>query len=123
MRFARRGAVCFAPIFGLSTSAHAQQSESAGSVESLRAALQKWPPSILIPALPWVAPNPRRLGILTLVPPDTNGEMIKVVVPVGELVSRAAHGVANAQRRRAEQRARENVSRELREFLAQRPTR
>lgn len=84
------------------TSATAQQREPAVSLESLRAALQKSPQSpILIPAFPWVAPNPRRLGMLTVVPPDTNGEIVKVMVPVGELFTRAARGISNARRRGA----------------------
>jgi hypothetical protein len=113
MRIAAVGA-SFALVLGLATSAMAQQSGSPVSVESLRAALQKSPQSsILLPALPWIAPNPTRLGMLTIVPPDTRGEIVKVVVPVGELFTRAARGVSNARRQRAERQARERVSREL----------
>jgi hypothetical protein len=65
-----------------------------------------------------MAPPSTRIGMLTLVPPDTNGEIVKVVVPIGELVSRAATGVSSARRRRAERSAREQVTRELREFRA-----
>jgi hypothetical protein len=70
-----------------------------------------------------VAPNPTRLGFLTLVPPDTNGEMVKVVVPVGDLISRAARGVSSTRRRRAERQIRERVSRELMAIQAQQTTR
>ena len=98
------------------------QTASPVSVESLRAALQKSPPpSLLIPTFPWVAPQPTRFGMLTLVSPDTNGEIVKVMVPIGDLVVRAAHGVSNARRRRAERHAREEVSRALRGFDARPP--
>ena len=66
--------------------------------ERLWLALQEsQPSSIVIPATPlWIVPGSTRFGVLTLVPPDTNGEMIKVVVPVGELVSRASQAVVSA---------------------------
>ena len=122
MRIAFCGA-SFVLMVGLASPAGAQQAEPRVSVESLRTGLQKSPqPSITIPTMPWIASNPRRLGMLTLVAPDTNGEIVKVRVPIGDLVSRAAHGVSNARRRRAERHAREEVSRALRDFEARRPT-
>ena len=118
MRIAFRAATFLAFFFA--TSAMAQQSATPISVESLRAALQKTPQrSILIPDGPWVSPTTTRLGMLTLVPPDTNGEVVKVVIPIGGLVSRAARGVSRARRDRAERGAHEQVSRALRDFEAQ----
>ena len=118
MRIAFRAATFLA--FLSATSAMAQQSAMPISVESLRGALQKKPQrSISIPDVPWVSPTTTRLGMLTLVPPDTNGEVVKIVIPIGGLVSRAARGVSRARRDRAERRAHEEVSRALRDFEAQ----
>ncbi len=89
-------------------SAGAQQvPEPPVSVEALQVALQRSKqPSILIPAVPpWVAPSPTRVWNLTFVPPDTNGEMVKVAVPIGELLSHAARGISGARRARAERKA------------------
>jgi hypothetical protein len=104
---------------GFAFPAEAQQVPTPASVESLRAALQKSPQSSLtIPAFPWVAPRSTRLGIFTLVPPRGRGEMVRVMVPIGDLVSRATHGVSNARRHRAERHAREEVTQALRDFEA-----
>jgi hypothetical protein len=51
-----------------------------------------------------------------------NGQIVKVVFPVGELTSRAVHAFSIARRRHAERKAHDEVLRELREFLAQRTT-
>ena len=95
------------------------------SVEALRVALEKSKqPSILIPAVPpWVAPSPTRVWNLTFVPPDTNGEMVTIALPIGELLSHAARGISDARRARAERKADERVRRDLQEFLAQHPQR
>jgi hypothetical protein len=123
MRIAIGGS--FVLAFSLAASAGAQHSDRPVGVDSLRMALQKpRQPSIVIPAVPpWVAPDTARVGILTFVAPDTNGEMVKIVFPVGELTSRAAHALSTAHRRRVDRKARDEVLRELREFLAQRLTR
>jgi hypothetical protein len=115
----------FVLALSLAASAEAQRPDPPASLESLRVALQKsQQPSIVIPAVPpWVVPRPTHLGILTFVPPDTNGEMVRVVVPVGALVSKAAHAISNARRGRAERKADEKVLRVLRDFQAKRPTR
>ena len=91
------------------------------SVEKLRIAipLQRPQPSILIPAVPqWINPRPTRFGFLTFIPPKTRGEMVKVAIPVGALVTRATRSVSCAQHRRAEQKSRERVLRELEAFKA-----
>jgi hypothetical protein len=105
------------------SAAHAQESASPVSVESVRAVLQQsqqQPAFVSPPFPPWVKPGPTMLpGILTLAPPETSGQFVSVVVPVGELATRAARAVANAQHRRAERKAHEEVQRSLEEFQAQ----
>jgi hypothetical protein len=59
-----------------------------------------------------------RLGVLTLVPPQMDGEVIRVGIPVGELISRAARSISDANHRRAERRADERVRQDLEQFLA-----
>jgi hypothetical protein len=103
----------------------AQQSDQPVS-ESLKLALQK-PQSfrLLIPTdPPWITPQPTTVGILTIASPDRNGEMLKVAVPVGELMTRAAHAISQVRYRRAEKQARAEVQRALQDFLqAQAPER
>jgi hypothetical protein len=66
-----------------------------------------------------IAPQPdHKLGFLTLVPPTARGEIIRVRVPIGELVSRAGHAIRKARRNRAEQAARDEVARSLAAFLS-----
>jgi hypothetical protein len=60
---------------------------------------------------------PPSLGGLTLVPPQTSGEVIRVALPVGELVSRAARSISDANHRRAERKADERVRKDLEQFL------
>jgi hypothetical protein len=85
--------------------------------ERVRLALQSQPSMIVI-----VPPGPEgKLGMLTLVPPEGTGEMIRVRVPIGDLASRAAHAIARARRNRAEKAARDEVARSLAEFLAKQP--
>lgn len=64
---------------------------------------------------------PTRLGMFTLVPPQTKGEVVRVSIPVGELMSRAARGISDANHRRAERKADERVREDLAQFLASRP--
>lgn len=63
-------------------------------------------------------PAPRTFGVFTLVPPHGRGEMIRVSVPIGALVSRAARSVAAANRRRHEADARREVQDDLARLLA-----
>ena len=104
-------------------SVEAQQSDQSVSVEAIRQALRTpQPRSLMIP--PTFTPGPegnRRLGILTLAAPDTmNGEIVRVVVPIGELTTALARKISSARRQRRERRAREAVERDLRDFRAQR---
>jgi len=69
-----------------------------------------------------VVPDPeiKRLGIVTILPPDMPGQLVRARVPVGELASRGARAVADARRRRAERAAHEGVVRALDEYLTER---
>ena len=80
------------------------------------------PPSLVIPeTLTWEPGERTRLGVLTLAVPDaTKGEMVRVIVPIGELTTGLARRMSSAQRHRRERKAREAVERDLRDFLAQR---
>jgi hypothetical protein len=59
---------------------------------------------------------PKRLGMFTLVPPETNGEVIRVAIPVGDLASRAARAISDTRRRRTERKVDERIARELRQL-------
>jgi len=61
-------------------------------------------------------PSPNRLGIFTFEAPVVAGEFLRVRVPVGELMSKAAHGLAAANHRRRERAARRDVLRALDTF-------
>lgn len=89
-------------------------------IERMSLALQQ-PPS---PTLTRIGPAegstaPKTFGIFTLVQPELRGEMIRVSVPIGELVSRAFKGTASAHRRRQEAAARREVLAALAAFTAQ----
>jgi hypothetical protein len=58
--------------------------------------------------------------MFTLVPPQTNGEVIRLSIPVGELATRAARSISDARRRRAERKVEERIERELDEMLKKR---
>jgi len=109
-------------------------SVSAASLERIRTALQ-------IPQLPissdvlflfdpsnefrfGFAPNTPdavRFGVLTFLPPATPGKFVSIRVPVGALVTGAAHAITAAQHRRAEKAAREEVAKALAEFYKAQP--
>ena len=77
------------------------------------------PPRLIIRAdeLFPITPPPR-LGVLTLVPPQTNGEIIRVGIPVGELISKATRSISDANHRRAERKADDRVRKDLEQFIA-----
>jgi len=62
--------------------------------------------------------RPTRLGMLTLQPPQTTGEVVRISIPVGELVSKAARALSDANHRRAERDADERVRKDLEQFIA-----
>jgi hypothetical protein len=109
---------CFCVIAGTGTSLAGQQLPSpALPPERVRLASQSQSAEILI-----VPPeSDRKLGFLTLVPPTTAGEMIRVRIPIGELVSRTTHAINEARRKRAERAARKEIARSLAEFLSKQP--
>ena len=75
-------------------------------------------PKLIIRADELFPLTPSRMGMFTFVPPETDGEFIRVGIPVGELVSRAARAVSNANHRRAERKADERVRKDVAQFLA-----
>jgi hypothetical protein len=91
------------------------------SLDRISLALQQ-PLAIVRGVDPVEAAAPKTLGIFTLVPPTGQGEMVRVSVPIGELVSRAFTGAAAAQRRRQEAAARRKVEAALEWFKEQQPS-
>ena len=103
----------FVLVVSLAASVEAQQPNSLSSVERVRIALERaqQQPRLTTPIFPlWTTPAPKRFGMFTLLPPDRNGELIRVGVPVGDLVARATHAMSGARHRRAERKARERVA-------------
>lgn len=91
------------------------------SFERISLRLQQAPP-VLGVVNPVEGAAPKRIGIFTLVPPTAPGEMVRVSVPIGELVSRAFKGAAAANRRRQESAVRRRVAADLEWFKAQPPS-
>ena len=87
------------------------------SVQRVRTALQT---ESLVGAAAhrWIDPPPRTLGILTFLTPTEPGEIVRVRVPIGELVAGAAHRMSAATRRRQEAAARREVEAALAAFKA-----
>lgn len=85
------------------------------SLERISLALQQ--PILVVPSVGQVESTlPKTLGILTLVPPIRPGEIVRVSVPIGDLVSRAFRSVAGANQRRQESAARRRVEAALKRF-------
>jgi hypothetical protein len=82
------------------------------SVERIGLALQQ-PSPIVRGVAPVESTLPKKLGIFTLVPPVKRGEIIRVSIPIGELVTSAFKGVAAAHQRRQQAAARRKVEAEL----------
>ena len=74
------------------------------------------PPPVLRGFDPVTTAKPTTLGIVTLVPPTERGEMIRVRIPIGEIVSKAFKANSAARRRREEETVRREVERELQRF-------
>lgn len=103
--------VCSAPLL-------AQEQDR--SLERISLALQE--PAPIVSGNVLLEPqSPKKLGIFTLVPPTLRGEMVRVSVPIGELVTRAFKGVAAANQRRRESAARRKVEAALEWFAEQQP--
>ena len=103
--------VSFVLLVAFVASVEAQQPSSLSSVERVRLALERaQQPRLTTPTFPlWTTPAPKRLGMFTLLSPQTNGEVIRVGIPVGNFVMRAKHAISGAHHRRAERKARERV--------------
>ena len=102
--------------------AAAQQPAAPVSLDAIRSGLQRsTPPFVISGAARPTDVHPTRLGVLTLIPPDTDGEMVRVAIPVGELTMRAVRAVTNARHRRAERAAERSVREDLRAFQAKQP--
>ena len=91
------------------------------SLDRVRAALQRPEPMTLngVSIVAGIKPDEVQWGILPFVTPTTPGQFVSVRVPVGELVSHAAHSVAAAHHRRAENAAHAEVLKALADFQAQ----
>src|SRR5215207_7320176 len=100
--------------------AWAQQPESLSSLQRARVSLQNPPRDPKLSALPWMGSDRRKVGILTLIPAAHRGEIVRLSLPLGDLVTRAARSIGAANYRRAERRAREEVRRVMLEMEAQR---
>jgi hypothetical protein len=96
-------------------SARAEQAEPP---KRINAAIQTPPKLIIRSEELFPLTPPTRLGMLTLVPPENNGEVVRVSVPVGELVSKAARAISDANHRRAERKADERVRKDIEQFIA-----
>ena len=105
--------VCWAPL-------GAQERDQ--SLERISIALQQ-PSTSLRGVAPVESDLPKQLGIFTLVPPVKRGEMIRVSVPIGEIVTGAFRGVASANQRRKEAAARRRVEAALKQFKEQQQSR
>ena len=97
----------------------AQQPESPSSLQRIRASLQNPPTQSRLSTPLWGEPGPKRIGILTVVAPQLRGEIVRVSLPVGDLLTRAVRGVSAAKHRRAERKARAEVQRVIFEIEAQ----
>src|SRR5262245_6357510 len=89
------------------------------SLERISLALQQPPPVIGISVIPDPPAPPVKLGPLRFVTPTGRGELVRVSIPVGELVSKAFKGVAHANHRRKEAAARREVEAALKQFASQ----
>jgi hypothetical protein len=96
--------------------AHAQAPSASDPTRRLDLRIQGEP----VPTAPltWLPPDPKPLGVFTLLPPSQRGEIVRLSVPVGEFAARGVRAITTAQRRRAERHARERVRRELETFIA-----
>ena len=88
------------------------------SLERIGLAMQQ-PPAIVGGVRAVESNLPKKFGIFTLVSPKLRGEMVRVSVPVGELVTGAFTRVAAANQRRQEDAARRKVEAALKQFVDQ----
>lgn len=98
--------VCSAPLL-------AQERER--SLERIAIALEQ-PRPIVRGVAPVDDSSPKKLGIFTLLPPTSRGEIVRVSIPIGELVTRAFTGVVAVNQRRQAEAARRKVEAALERF-------
>lgn len=89
-------------------------------LERIALGLQQ-PSPIVTGVAPIESTLPKKVGIFTLVPPTKRGEMVRVSIPIGDLVMRAFRGVAAANQRRQEAGARRRVEAELESLTRRQP--
>lgn len=112
---------CVAAILAVTTTAEAQQPTPPESSGRMRAAVQSPSPGLRTPPVTtWADPSIKSFGVLTLVASESNGEFVRVVLPVGELAAQVRRSVAAARHRHAERNARKTLRRELQGYLTQR---
>jgi hypothetical protein len=88
------------------------------ALERIELQLQQ-PSSVVRGFDPVESATPTTFGIFTVVPPTGRGEMIRVTIPIGEIVSRAFKASSVARRRRQEATARREVESALQRFKEQ----
>lgn len=101
--------VCGAPLL-------AQERDR--SLERIRVGLES-PLPLVRSVDPVESTMPKTLGIFTLVTPQLRGEMVRVSVPIGELVMRAVRSVTTGHYRRREAAARRRVAADIKAFEEQ----
>ena len=104
--------VCWAPL-------GAQERDR--SLERVRLALQQ-PVPIPLSVDQVESTLPKTLGIFTLVQPTRPGEIVRLSIPIGEIVMRAFRSVGEANQRRHEAAARRKVAAALKWFEEQQPS-
>ena len=97
-------------------SANAEQSDA--RTKPLNGAVPTQPKLIIRAEGLFPLAPPKRFGMFTLVPPESNREVIRVAIPIGELASRAARAISDARHRHAERKVDERIARELQQFTS-----
>ena len=88
------------------------------SLQRINLALQQ--PPVVRGIWPVESDTPQKLGIFTFVPPQFRGEMVRVSVPIGDLLTRGFNGIARAHQRRQAESVRRRVEAELKAVKAAR---
>src|SRR5688572_22156008 len=96
----RRAALAVAvSMLCIAAPARAQQADSMASLQRLSIALQNPPTPSILNTLVIGEPSRTKVGIFTLIPPSHLGEMVRVSLPVGDLVVRGVRGLNAMQHR------------------------